>query len=1850
MSAQPFVLEVVNPIFPTSAELVMKGGEPVGNLVQAVTSVEYKTSTDPDVYEAWTGTWSQPLNMPVINIFGMIVNTTYTFKVTVTEGETTESNTIVLTTSPYSLSIEDVTSTGVTLQVNGTSYAGDPAATVDVSSGVDGFISTTSILQDGSQITINNLPESSICQFKVTIGTNAVISQLVNLDNFTLSLASASQTYVDINMNLTGYTTPPTIDDLQVDGTSIIEDTALYTITGNTVRFNILDWDTSYAFTVVADGLSRDITASTLYPTFDLMVTPGVQSISFEMSNIIVDGQESGTPPLTSITNNGQTVEYTIDTSTTPSTYTITNASGGFVDIESNPVPSLEPNTSYTFVLNFVDANTYTRTFTRSTLAPTFSIAAAADISYNQVILTLEPAIYDPPITFDVNGVNVNNASWNDYTFNQEANTLRIYGLTAGTEYTFIVTSNHGVQVTSNPYTTLSPIFTVTAVDVSYGEATLTLNPIGYSVGEILDISSVSIGSYSIDFSYNTGTRKLHIPVLTRGATTSLTILSTGGYTLSGYEVTTLTPTFDISSGYDVSYNQISLYIIPVGYGNTPFSISSISPTPPENGTELSGNKLTLSNLSAGTPYRFTITSEPYNIERTAESITTTPAVFTVDVTDVSYNEVNLLQVPVGNLGQALNITDVSANGVAATFQQDTDDLLKLRISNLIAGTPYTFGFKADNGATATASASTTPPVINLTQNQGQVSYNTVTLTAEYIGYLGQYPDVSSALVNGVSKTFNDTDPLSIVISGLNPNGSYNITVKFRDGNQASVTGAITLPPDFTLEVADLSSNYVDLSMNLLGYLSTPAVTSVKKDSVTLDPSKYIVIGEDIRILDLSAGATYAFDVYTADASASIINVKTLSPFTLSFVSKDFNSVTMSLNLLPGAVALPTITSVKKNPGNTSYSTATSSLNVGTTTLTITGLTDGQEYDFEVIGDGFVRTLNDIMLPGRTFSIGSATDISYNSVTLVMDLSGYSTMPPVTSVLVNDISSTFFDQSEDLSGTRIYMTKLKAGTTTKFTVIADGKTKTLLGVNTTPPQFTLSGPATGNITDGSIRLLMSDYVGILENETPIVSAVDLSGTPGTFYQELNSPYVTITGLSRGTTYRNLGVTAQKTRKAVAGPVKTWVAYDGMYSTSGYTPEAYTNEYSFTTYPFNDVSGGSTITATIMYSNDISGGRIIFKNLVVPSTAYEPQDLSGNFIIAPSNNDVTKFILLDCSGAATIKLRPHSYNAESKAGSIDIDYEGAGAFDTSASTNGTEIYTANFFNNPGILQVSGDAVYNDATFNVFGAVRDELSATTLAGVSIGTIPLRYVNGSSATWSHDISGWVYEVSGYKVNFLLGQLETAKVHVSYVDASDTVYSVIPSNVTSDEFVETYDTTFTLVPNRSLNYSTDLSTNDYPGLTYKYNAVTLVKDASGAYRRANGSAFNLVDVSGVVASLGYTSVYHEHIPIQHTYRVGYNQPPAYYIDVQYNEALVSRGYTVSLEDPAGTLNIITDISGRIYQDPSGVNFLSEFAECVLTDPSGSVVPVPINNGGLDISANVALTLRQDFGTGRYYLQVTGSPTAAGPVTDGRSFPTPAYSIYVPGADETDAPTNPLIGTGYTLIWDEVEGVFVAPPGKNLSSAFRFIMYMTDIPGQLTARRVYNLVTVAGGLAFPCFLGDAPVLTPGGWRRIDSLLAGDDVVTATGAVVPVRSVSVTQMAATAATRPYVIAEGQFGANQRLPISPRHRVAVGGRMIEAQELGLPRDESVTGTILYYNVELPAWENMIVAGVEVESQAPLKHVIVSAAQFHAMFAAKYGALTPALEASIRRSVRFLPDGRVECTVAPRHQGVQKSKTA
>jgi hypothetical protein len=173
------------------------------------------------------------------------------------------------------------------------------------------------------------------------------------------------------------------------------------------------------------------------------------------------------------------------------------------------------------------------------------------------------------------------------------------------------------------------------------------------------------------------------------------------------------------------------------------------------------------------------------------------------------------------------------------------------------------------------------------------------------------------------------------------------------------------------------------------------------------------------------------------------------------------------------------------------------------------------------------------------------------------------------------------------------------------------------------------------------------------------------------------------------------------------------------------------------------------------------------------------------------------------------------------------------------------------------------------------------------------------------------------------------------------------------------------------------------------------------------------------------------------------------------------------------------------------------------------------------------------------------------------------------------------------------------------------------------------------------CFLGNAPILTPSGYKRMDSLRKGDLVTTSDGRAVAIQSVEIRATAPHSNSNPYIIPTGLYGATMNLPISPRHRVAVPGRgMVEARDLGL-KQMPMRATWNYYNLSLPCWntDNLVVAGVVAESLAPVKRITVTKAEFVKMLAKLYIS-EGGKETQVRKCIsqsKINADGSVDVTV-------------
>ena len=244
-----------------------------------------------------------------------------------------------------------------------------------------------------------------------------------------------------------------------------------------------------------------------------------------------------------------------------------------------------------------------------------------------------------------------------------------------------------------------------------------------------------------------------------------------------------------------------------------------------------------------------------------------------------------------------------------------------------------------------------------------------------------------------------------------------------------------------------------------------------------------------------------------------------------------------------------------------------------------------------------------------------------------------------------------------------------------------------------------------------------------------------------------------------------------------------------------------------------------------------------------------------------------------------------------------------------------------------------------------------------------------------------------------------------------------------------------------------------------------------------------------------------------------------------------------------------------------------------------------------------------------------TADTTLIDVAVDGNALTFP-YSYAAPLGTTNVAIDFATLNPNATVVITDASENGSSPPGSNnflISSSYTITVTAENgittatYPITITDSSTTTTTTTTAAPGVVCFLGNAPVSTPGGPRRIDSLHEGDLVLTPEGEAVAIKRVKAMRVRPGPSTNPYVIAAGQFGATEELLISPRHRVATaGGAMVEARALGLVQ-KAMRAPFNYYNIELPGWANMRVAGVEVESLAPAKRVVATADQFRAAIA-------------------------------------------
>jgi len=128
-----------------------------------------------------------------------------------------------------------------------------------------------------------------------------------------------------------------------------------------------------------------------------------------------------------------------------------------------------------------------------------------------------------------------------------------------------------------------------------------------------------------------------------------------------------------------------------------------------------------------------------------------------------------------------------------------------------------------------------------------------------------------------------------------------------------------------------------------------------------------------------------------------------------------------------------------------------------------------------------------------------------------------------------------------------------------------------------------------------------------------------------------------------------------------------------------------------------------------------------------------------------------------------------------------------------------------------------------------------------------------------------------------------------------------------------------------------------------------------------------------------------------------------------------------------------------------------------------------------------------------------------------------------------------------------------------------------------------------------PCFVRGAPILTPSGYRPVESIRTGDLVLTAEKRTVAVKAFQTTIETTTTSTAPYHIPAGTLGQPNDMYLSPMHAIQkVKGEwhipFVLAKYIPAVKQYDVGKPVTYYHIECPNYlrDNLVYDGAVVES--------------------------------------------------------------
>jgi Hint domain len=264
-----------------------------------------------------------------------------------------------------------------------------------------------------------------------------------------------------------------------------------------------------------------------------------------------------------------------------------------------------------------------------------------------------------------------------------------------------------------------------------------------------------------------------------------------------------------------------------------------------------------------------------------------------------------------------------------------------------------------------------------------------------------------------------------------------------------------------------------------------------------------------------------------------------------------------------------------------------------------------------------------------------------------------------------------------------------------------------------------------------------------------------------------------------------------------------------------------------------------------------------------------------------------------------------------------------------------------------------------------------------------------------------------------------------------------------------------------------------------------------------------------------------------------------------------------------------------------------------MLSDATLSGAAAFINNGAIVLDPST-MTIASLTGSGSVTIEAGSTLDVTGAIasTETIVFAGPGASLLL---GTPDSATGAV--TGFTA-GDTIDLAGIAP--GSVSDAGGTVSFTGgSFPLTATIPLVIEPDGNGGTDIVACFAADTRIATPDGPVRVETLQAGDRVLTASGDVRPVRwigfrTIDLTRHPAPDQVQPIRIAAGAFAEgvpSRDLRLSPDHAVLLHGLLIPIKLLR--NDASITReidcrSVTYYHVELDAHDILLAEGLAAES--------------------------------------------------------------